>query len=96
MYDNTPIETRRPVVRREPPKLQPGDRVRLREGRRLAAAKGTVARVAGGSVVLEMDEPYLAGGLTQRTFYSYPFELELIPRVGRMGAEDLFADDEEA
>jgi hypothetical protein len=55
---------------------------------------GTVAHVAGRSVVLELDRPYMAAGTPQRLYYSYPGELEAIPRVGRMGAQDLFADDE--
>ena len=32
---------------------------------------------------------------SQRLYYSYAGELEPVARVGRMGAEDLFADDEE-
>jgi hypothetical protein len=55
---------------------------------------GTVVRVAGRSVVLELDRPYMAAGTPQRLFYSYAGELEAIPRVGRMGAVDLFADEE--
>lgn len=51
--------------------------------------------VAGRSVVLELDRPYMASGTAQKRYYSYPGELELIPRVGRMGATDLFANDEE-
>jgi hypothetical protein len=56
---------------------------------------GTVARVAGRSVVLALDRPYMAAGTPQKLYYSYPGELELVPRVGRMGAVDLFADEEE-
>ena len=74
-----------------PPELHPGDRVRLKP----TGAGGTVRRVHGRSVVLEMDEPFVAGGLTQRTYYSYPGELELVPVVGRMGAEPLYAEDGE-
>ena len=44
---------------------------------------------------MELDEPYAVAGRSERLFYSYAGELESIPRVGRMGAEDLFADDEE-
>ena len=61
----------------------------------LDGALGTVVRVSGGRVVLEMDEEYVASGLAQRIFYSYPGELERIERVGRMGGDDLFADDQE-
>ncbi len=55
----------------------------------------TVSHVAGRSVVLELDRPYMASGTPQKYYYSYPGELELIPRVGRMGSVDLFASDEE-
>ena len=72
-----------------------GDRVRIvgRNSPRRGDV-GTVVRVAGRSVVLELDRPYMAVGTPQRLYYSYPGELEQIPRVGRMGAQDLFADDE--
>ena len=76
-------------------------RVREIEGEQSAPAairgrSGTVVRAHGRSVVVEMDEPYTISGLRQRTYYSYPGELELIPRVGRLGAVALFADDEPA
>ena len=65
-----------------------GDRVRIvgRNSPKLGEA-GTVAHVAGRSVVLDLDRPYMAAGTAQRQYYSYPGELELIPRVGRMGAQ---------
>ena len=103
MYDNPPIPTRRPLERDGDPDLLPGDRVRLRRAPgtmpghgALDGKRGTVLRVTPGRVVLEMDEPYLASGLEQRIFYSYPGELDEIVRVGRMGATDLFADDQDA
>jgi hypothetical protein len=79
-----------------PPKVTPGDRVRIagRNSPKLGEL-GTVSRVAGRSVVLELDRPYMASGTLQKLYYSYAGELELIPRVGRMGAVDLFANDEE-
>ena len=55
---------------------------------------GTVTRVAGRSVVVELDRPYEVAGQPQRRYYAYAGELEAIERVGRMGAHDLFADDE--
>jgi hypothetical protein len=55
---------------------------------------GTVKHVAGRSVVVELDRPYMASGTPRRLYYSYPGELEIVPKVGRMGAVDLFADDE--
>ena len=48
-----------------------------------------------GRVVLDMDHTYVASGLVQKQFYSFRGELERIERVGRMGAVDLFADDQE-
>jgi hypothetical protein len=102
MYDPRPLKLRFEVQRPQPPALEPGDRVRLRSvpgtmpgHRALAGAKGTVEAIRGNRVIIRMDEPYLADGVEQRLFYSYPFELEKIPRVGRMGADDLFADEEE-
>jgi hypothetical protein len=44
-------------------------------------------------VVVEMDHPYAASGTSQRIYYSYPGELELLPRVGRMGAQTLYAEE---
>jgi hypothetical protein len=55
---------------------------------------GTVLRAHGRSVVVEMDEPYTVLGGTQRIYFSYAGELEVVPKVGRLGAVDLFADDE--
>ena len=102
MYDNPPIATRRPVAHEEDPALQPGDRVRIKHNPgtmpghdALTGAAGTVLRVAPGRVVLDMDHEFVAAGLVQKQFYSYPGELERIERVGRMGAVDLFADDQE-
>jgi hypothetical protein len=82
-------------LRPGPPTVAAGDRVRIvgRNSPKLGEV-GTVARVAGRSVILDLDRPYMASGTPQRQYYSYPGELELIPRVGRMGAQDLFADDE--
>jgi hypothetical protein len=74
-----------------PPTLRPGDRVLVKP----TGAHGTVRHLHGRSVVLEMDEPFVAGGLSQRMYYSYPGELELVPAVGRMGAERLYAEDGE-
>lgn len=102
MYENPPIATRRPVAQDEDPQLQVGDRVRLKRSPgtmpghdALDGALGTVVHVAPGRVVLDMDHEYVASGLVQKQFYSYPGELERIERVGRMGAVDLFADDQE-
>ncbi|HYX85087.1 MAG TPA: hypothetical protein VE777_08960 [Gaiellales bacterium] len=82
--------------RRERPQLAPGDRVRIVGARSPQVGQsGTVVRVAGASVVLELDRPYEVAGQSRRTYYSYAGELDPIPRVGRMGAHDLFADDEE-
>jgi hypothetical protein len=55
---------------------------------------GTVKHVSGRSVIVELDRPYMATGTPRRLYYSYPGELEVVPKVGRMGAVDLFADDE--
>jgi hypothetical protein len=73
-----------------------GDRVRIvsRTSPKVGETGGVV-RVAGRSVVIELDRPYMAAGTPQRLYYSYPGELELIPRVGKMGAVDLFADDQD-
>jgi hypothetical protein len=46
-------------------------------------------------VVLEMDEPYSASGLSHRLFYSSPYQLTKVESVGRMGARDLFDDSAE-
>jgi hypothetical protein len=78
-----------PPVHQPAPDLRPGDRVRLRT----TGARGTVVHVSGRSVVLEMDEPFAAAGITQRTYYSYPGELEAIPVAGRMGAQVLYAEE---
>jgi hypothetical protein len=72
------------------PDLEPGDRVRLKT----SGARGTVVRVRGRSVLLEMDEPFAVAGMTQRTYYSYPRELEPIPVAGRMGAQVLYAEED--
>jgi hypothetical protein len=88
----------RPMLkpRRPRPAVAPGDRVRIVAGYSPQLGQtGTVVRVAGRSVQVELDEPYPVAGRSERLFYSYAGELEAIPRVGRMGAEDLFADDEE-
>jgi hypothetical protein len=44
-------------------------------------------------VMLEMDEPYTAGGLTHRMFYGSPYQLKKVEPVGRMGARNLFDDE---
>jgi hypothetical protein len=88
----------RPMLkpRRPRPVVAPGDRVRIVAGYSPQLGQtGTVVRVAGRSVQVELDEPYAVAGRSERRFYSYAGELEAIARVGRMGAEDLFADDEE-
>jgi hypothetical protein len=73
-----------------------GDRVRIvGENSPRHGDLGTVARVSGRSVVIELDRPYTAAGTPQKLYYSYAGELEKIARVGRMGSVDLFADDEE-
>ena len=90
MYDADPIPTRRPIVRPSLPVFSPGDHARRPDG-----AYGTVVRVAGDSVVLKMDEPFTAGGLTHQLYYSNVHELEKVESVGRMGARDLFDDEEE-
>jgi hypothetical protein len=71
------------------PDVEAGDRVRLRT----TGASGTVLRVRGRSAVVEMDHPYAASGTSQRIYYSYPGELEVLPRVGRMGAQTLYAEE---
>ncbi|MGN6377864.1 MAG: hypothetical protein ACTHNU_02835 [Gaiellales bacterium] len=73
-----------------PPELHEGDRVRLKT----SGARGTVLRVRGRSVLLEMDEPFSVAGLTQRRYYSYPGELEPIKVAGRMGAQVLYAEED--
>lgn len=82
--------------RRTAPVVAPGDRVRIVAGYSpQLGQRGTVVHVAGRSVQVKLDEPFPVAGTSERLFYSYAGELEAIPRVGRMGAEDLFADDEE-
>jgi len=79
-----------------PPTVAAGDRVRIiGENSPRHGDLGTVAHISGRSVVVELDRPYSAYGTPQRLYYSYPGELDVIPRVGRMGAIDLFADEEE-
>jgi hypothetical protein len=90
MYDAEPIPTRRPIEHKQLPVFAPGDHARRPDG-----AYGTVVRVSGESVVLRMDEPFQAGGLTQRIYYSNLHELAKVESVGRMGARDLFSDDGE-
>ncbi len=68
--------------------VQPGDRVRVIP----TGARATVVRTQGRSVVLEMDEAFAIPGASTRTYYSYPGELEVMPRVGTMGAEVLYAE----
>jgi hypothetical protein len=88
----------RPTIkpRRARPDVAAGDRVRVVAGLSPQFGQsGTVMRVAGRSVIVELDQPFAVSGASQRLYYSYAGELESIARVGRMGAQDLFADDEE-
>jgi hypothetical protein len=88
----------RPTIkpRRARPEIAVGDRVKIVAGfSPQFGQSGTVARVAGRSVIVDLDRPFPVSGGTQRRYYSYAGELEPIARVGRMGAQDLFADDEE-
>ncbi len=68
--------------------VEPGDRVRVIP----TGATATVLRTQGRSVVLEMDEAYEIPGTSTRIYYSYPGELEVMPRVGTMGSETLYAE----
>jgi hypothetical protein len=102
MYGADPIPTRKPVVHPQPPHLQPGDSVRLiglpgdlPAHAQLEGAYGRVVRVSGQSVVLEMDEPYTAGGLEHRMFYASQYQLKKVEVTGRMGARDLYGDADE-
>ena len=82
--------------RRARPDVAAGDRVKVVAGfSPQCGQSGTVVRVAGRSVVVELDRAFAVSGGSQRLYYSYAGELEPIARVGRMGAHDLFADDEE-
>ena len=83
--------------------LKAGDRVRFHRADEAIpghgpedGAMGTVQRVNGEAVVVQLDQPFEAAGLTMHTFHSYARELEPIARVGKLGGEDLFADDEDA
>ncbi len=81
--------------RRERRDVAAGDRVRIVAGLSPQFGQaGTVVRVAGRSVIVELDQPFAVSGASQRLYYSYAGELEAVARVGRMGAQDLFADDE--
>ena len=82
--------------RRSPPEVAPGVRVRIAAGYSPQHGQsGTVVRVTGRSVVVELDHPFASAGSSQRLYYSYAGELEPFARAGRMGAQDLFAEDEE-
>ena len=82
--------------RRARPDVGVGDRVKVVAGLSPQVGQsGTVVRVAGRSVIVELDQAFPVSGTSQRLYYSYAGELEPVARVGRMGAEDLFADDEE-
>jgi hypothetical protein len=88
----------RPTIkpRRQRPEISAGDRVKVVAGfSPQYGQSGTVVRVAGRSVIVELDRAFPVSGASQRLYYSYAGELEPVARVGRMGAEDLFADDEE-
>jgi hypothetical protein len=87
----------RPTIkpRRARPDVAVGDRVRIVAGLSPQFGQsGSVVRIAGRSVIVELDEPFAVSGASQRLYYSYSGELEQVRRVGRMGAQDLFADDE--
>jgi|1186.fasta_scaffold02859_4 hypothetical protein len=99
MYGAKPIPTRTPLERHEPPAVEVGDRVRLRNllttdrpVLALEGATGTVSQVSGGRVLVELDEPYVASGVRRRQFWSFADELERARVVGRMGAVELFDD----
>jgi hypothetical protein len=101
MYGADPIPTRTPVAHPLPPQLAAGDPVRLiglpgdlAAHAQLEGAYGRVLRVSGQSVMLEMDEPYMAGGLEHRTFYAAPYQLKRAEVTGRMGARDLYDDED--
>lgn len=82
--------------RRARPDVAAGDRVKVVAGfSPQFGQSGTVVRVSGRSVIVELDRAFPVPGSSQRLYYSYAGELEPVARVGRMGAEDLFADDEE-
>jgi hypothetical protein len=84
-------ERKSPVII-HPPRtdhVEAGDRVRVIP----TGAKATVVRTQGRSVVLEMDEAFAIPGASTRTYYSYPGELEVMPRVGTMGADVLYAEE---
>ncbi|HEX2376010.1 MAG TPA: hypothetical protein VHI30_00525 [Gaiellales bacterium] len=81
--------------RRARPEVAPGDRVRIVAGYSPQHGQsGTVVRVTGRSVLVELDNPFAVAGAGQRLYYSYAGELERFARVGRMGAQDLFAEDD--
>jgi hypothetical protein len=103
MYDAPRIPTRKPLDRPRTPALRQGDRVRFRRADEAIpghgpddGATGEVQRVNGDAVVVQLDQPFEAAGRSIRTFHSYARELEPIARVGRLGDEDLFADDEDS
>jgi hypothetical protein len=94
----SPLKPRPPA----PPELDVGDHVRIKRvpgtmpaHAQLEGATGVVERVAGDRVVLRLDDPYEASGVTQQRFYSYARELEPLRVVGRMGTRDLYADGDE-
>src|SRR5947209_20619703 len=102
MYDAPPIRTRRLVVRQRPPQRRPGGDVRSRgvpgdmpAHKQLEGGFGRVARIAGASVVLDMDEPYTAGGLAHRQYFASPYQLVKVESIGRMGARELYDDEPE-
>jgi hypothetical protein len=85
-----------PSAAGEPTPIGPGARVRIRRDAQhpLAGLTGEVIHISGRRVVLRMDEPYRASGVTERVFYSYPEELEVARRVGRLGDVDLYDETE--
>jgi hypothetical protein len=68
--------------------VERGDRVKVIP----TGALGTVVSTHVRSVVLELDEPIAVVGSSTRTYYSYPGELDVMPRVGKMGAQRLYAE----
>jgi hypothetical protein len=102
MYDADAIPTRRPIAHRRLPRLAPGDHVRINglpgdlpAHAQLEGGFGRVLRVSGASVVIETDEPYTASGLTHRTFFCSSYQLRKVEPVGKMGARDLYDEEDE-
>jgi hypothetical protein len=95
----SPLKPRPPA----PPVLSVGDHVRIKRVPgtmpahvHLEGATGVVERVNDSRVVLRLDDPYEASGVTRQRFYSYARELEPLHVVGRMGTRDLYGDGDAA